>query len=98
MPNFQLFKCHVPLARLVFAAVLASASAFAKQTSLDTAIGQVDMSQQLCVTTPCPVNHQKVVQAKNAAYSTMASSPSPASASTQDAAPAMSDSQPEDSG
>ncbi len=100
MPNFQLFKCHVPLARSVFSAVLVSAfaSVFAKQTSLDTAIGQVDMSQQLCVTTPCPVNHQKVVQAKNAAYSSMASSPSPASASTQDAAPAISDSQPEDSG
>ena len=53
MPNL-LFKCHVPLARLVFSVfVSVFASAFAKQTSLDTAIGQVDMSQQLCVNAPC---------------------------------------------
>lgn len=95
MRSFQFIKCHVRSARFVFMLLIVGVSAFAKQASLDAAIKQVDMGKQPCVTAPCPVNHQKVVQAKNAVYASVATS---VADSMKDASSVMSDGQPEDSG
>lgn len=68
MRNFQLslgFPCVV---RMALSAVFVTGCALAKSVTLDAAIQNVDMSKQPCISAPCPVNHQKVVQGKNAVY------------------------------